>query len=55
MESIAIFPITNASGSPMFHAVAKAGQSEGRTPGEALDGLGMAPAEASGQLQPATA
>ena len=39
MQSVAIFPITSADGEPTFRAVARTGQSEGRTPGAALDAI----------------
>jgi hypothetical protein len=39
MESVAIFPVTSPTGLPAFRAVTKAGQSEGRTAGEALDAI----------------
>ena len=39
MQSVAIFPVLNADGMQGFRAVAKVGQSEGRTVGEALDAL----------------
>jgi hypothetical protein len=45
MESIAIFSVPDTNGSRTFHAVARAAQAEGRTPGEALDGLGLGPSE----------
>jgi hypothetical protein len=39
MQSVAIFPVLNADGMQGFRAVARSGQSEGRTVGEALDAL----------------
>jgi hypothetical protein len=39
MQSVAIFPVLNADGMQGFRAVARGGQSEGRTVGEALDAL----------------
>jgi hypothetical protein len=39
MDSVAIFPVVVPDGSPTFRAVARTGQSEGRTAGEALDAL----------------
>jgi hypothetical protein len=39
MQSVAIFSINDASGTATFRAIAKAGQSEGRTAGEALDAI----------------
>jgi hypothetical protein len=39
MQSVAIFPVQSDDGGQSFRAVSKAGQSEGRTVGEALDGV----------------
>jgi hypothetical protein len=39
VDSVAIYPVPDPSGAPTFRAVAKTGQSEGRTAGEALDGI----------------
>ena len=39
MESVAIFPVFHPDGGRAFRAVSKEGQSEGRTIGEALDGV----------------
>ncbi len=39
MQSVAIFPVVNDDGGQSFRAVAKTAQSEGRTVGEALDGV----------------
>ena len=39
MQSVAIFTVVNDDGGQTFRAVANTAQSEGRTAGEALDGL----------------
>jgi hypothetical protein len=39
MESIAIFPVSGDHEGSLFRAVARTGQSEGRTAGEALDAI----------------
>lgn len=39
MQSVAIFPVVHDDGGQIFRAVASTAQSEGRTAGEALDGL----------------
>jgi hypothetical protein len=40
MQSVAIFPVVDPEGMPGYRAIARGGQSEGRTVGEALDALG---------------
>ncbi|HZL91907.1 MAG TPA: hypothetical protein VFB96_26285 [Pirellulaceae bacterium] len=39
MDNVAIFPVIDDSRGTLFRAVSRAGQSEGRTAGEALDAL----------------
>lgn len=51
MESVAIFPVPNNGGGPLFRAVARTGQSEGRTAGEALDAISsILPQDSSGTM-----
>ena len=39
MENVAIFPVIGAEGVPIYRAVSRSAQSQGRTAGEALDAL----------------
>ncbi|MCP4664506.1 MAG: hypothetical protein GY856_54675, partial [bacterium] len=39
MTSVAIVPVPTAAGGTTYHAITRAGQSHGRTAGEALDAL----------------
>ncbi len=39
MDSVTIFPVVDSNGSPGFRAVARVGQFDGRTAGEALDAI----------------
>jgi hypothetical protein len=41
MNNVAIFPVNGPDGAPLFRAVARTGQSEGKTAGEALDAIRM--------------
>jgi hypothetical protein len=51
MQNVAIYPIPGGDGTPLFRAVTRLGQTEGRTAGEALDALsGKLPSDASGTM-----